>query len=240
MFEKYLFNFFDGMSDNYRAECIQSNSNTVFGIRYCTEAILSGKYGIPKIKAYHDTIPQKFITYSESSTSSDYSCGVSSFDEDLFLERIWKNADKYISTFSKFHCICEPDFSLKIGHPLAIQITNTYRNHALAFHMQSQGLKVMPTISWSSIESFDFCFDGHEKGGAVIVSTIGTLRDKRSAMFFRLGFEEMIKRISPDAVVIYGDTNESLLDWMPKQLHVRFVSHNRYQRARNHGRKRSI
>ena len=41
--------------------------------------------------------------------------------------------------------------------------------------MQSQGLKVMPTMSWSSIESFDFCFDGHEKGGAVIVSTIGTL-----------------------------------------------------------------
>lgn len=46
------------------------------------------------------------------------------------------------------------------------------------------------------------------------------------------------KRISPDAAVIYGDKNESLINWLPKQLHVSFVGHNRFLRARNHGRKR--
>lgn len=241
MIQKYLFPQFEDNSIDYRVQCTKNNRNSaVSGLGYCSEAICSGKYGIPKIKAYHDVIPERFITYSESSRSNEYSCGVSSFDDDFILDRVWRNADKYISTFSKFQCVCEPDFSLKLGYPLALQISNTFKNHALAFHMQNCGLKVMPTMSWSSTDSYDFCFDGHEKGGAVIVSTIGTLSDERCSLFFKLGFEEMLKRISPDAVVIYGDKNESLINWMPKQLHVSFVSHNRFLRARNHGRKRIV
>ena len=84
--------------------------------------------------------------------------------------------------------------------------------------------------------SYDFCFDGHSKGGAVIISTIGALKDERARMYFRLGFFEMLKRISPDAVILYGDTNDEILAWMPKQLDIHFHEHERYKRARNHGK----
>lgn len=241
MIQRYLFPLFEEDLNDYQVQCTNKSKNsTVSGLGYCSKAIYSRKYGIPKIKAYYDVIPDKFITYSESSKFNEYSCGVSSFDDDFILDRVWRNAGKYIPIFSKFQCVCEPDFSLKLGYPLALQISNKFKNHALAFYMQDCGLKVMPTISWSSTDSFDFCFDGYEKGGAVIVSTIGTLKDERSSLFFKLGFEEMIKRISPDAVVIYGDKSEHLINWMPKQLQISFVSHNRYLRARNHGRKRII
>ena len=102
--------------------------------------------------------------------------------------------------------------------------------------MQEQGIVILPSMSWSSTASYDFCFDGHSKGGAVLVSTIGTLRDERSRMYFRLGFVEMLKRISPDAVILYGDINEDILSWLPKQLDVHHFDHNRYKRARNHGK----
>ncbi len=241
MIQLNLFSHFEDTSNDKKIQSLNDiENNSIFGLRYCFDAIRSGKYGIPKIKAYHDTIPENFVTYSDHSTSKDFSCGIVSYDEDKVIERIWKKPDKYIPFFSKFQCVGEPDLSLKVKYPLAIQISNTFKNHALAFHMQEHGIKILPSMSWSSTESYEFCFDGHEKGGAVIVSTIGTLRDERSSMYFKLGFQEMLKHISPDAVVLYGDTNDRLNEWMPRQLHIINVKHNRFKRARNHGSKRSI
>ena len=238
-------NLFSPFADNTEISASQilvrqDTKGSAFGLGYCSGAIRSGKYGIPKLKAYHDAIPVNFITYSECTSTKEFSCGLASFDDDKSIERGWNNFDKYIHTFSKFQCVGEPDFSLKIEYPLAIQIGNTFRNHALAYKMQTSDIKVLPSPSWSSTESFEFCFDGYEKGGAVLISTIGTLGDERSRLYFRLGFEEMLKRISPDAVVLYGDINESLMNWLPKQLHVTHVEHNRFKRARKHGSKRSI
>lgn len=242
MIQLQLFQPFAYNADELEKQCLSNNQikGSVFGLGYCRGAIRSGKYGIPRIKAYWDEIPCNFVTYSESTSTKDYSCGLASFDDDKILERVWNNFDKYIPTFSKFMCVGEPDFSLKLEYPLAVQIANTYRNHALAFRMQESAIKVLPSPSWSSTESYEFCFDGYEKGGAVLISTIGTLRDERSSMYFRLGFEEMLKRLSPDAVVLYGDVNDSLMDGLPKQLHVSHVERNRFLRARSHGSKRCI
>lgn len=219
---------------------LRHNKDNVFGLQYCSNAIYAGKYGIPMIKSYVDEVPSNFITFSEIGTSSDYFSGVACFDKDRKLEALWNNPGRYIKTLSKFTCISEPDFSLKIGEPLAVQIANTYRNHAIAYYMQENALKVLPSMSWGNTESYDFCFDGHSKGGAVIVSTIGTLRDERSSMYFRCGFNEMLKRICPDHVVIYGDVNEQVKSILPDQLSVSYICHNRFKRARNYGSKRSI
>ena len=102
----------DGLEKQYPDKIHIKGS--VFGLGYCHGAIRSGKYGIPKIKAYHDSIPNSFVTYSESAITKDYSCGLASFDDDKILERVWNNLDKYCQTFSKFHCVGEPDFSLKL------------------------------------------------------------------------------------------------------------------------------
>ena len=242
MIQLELFEPFATYADGLKGQCQGDNriKGSMFGLGYCYGAMRSGKYGIPELKAYHDTIPENFVTYGECSTTKDYSCGLASFDDDKILERVWNNFDKYIPTFSKFQCVGEPDFSLKLEYPLAVQIANTYRNHALAYAMQEATIKVLPSPSWSSTESHEFCFDGYGRGGAVLISTIGTLRDERSSMYFKLGFEEMLRRLSPDAVVLYGDVNESLLEWLPKQLHISHVEHNRFVRARSHGSKRSI
>lgn len=242
MIQSQLFQPFAYSADELSKQCLSTKQikGSVFGLGYCHGAMRSGKYGIPKIKAYRDEIPSNFITYSESTSVKDYSCGLASFDDDIILERVWNNFDKYIPIFSKFICVGEPDFSLKIEYPLAVQIANVYRNHALGFKMQDSDIHVLPAPSWSTPVSYEFCFDGYEKGGAVLISTIGTLSDERSSMYFRLGFEEMLKRLSPDAVVLYGDVNESLMNWLPKQLHVSHVEHNRFLRARNHGIERRI
>lgn len=207
-----------------------------FGLEYCSNAFFCGKYGIPQLKPYTCTIPEQYTTFSEITPMGNPDCCVTGFDYDYVIDRLWIHPEHYVEGLSHYKCITEPDYSLKINHPLSVQIANTYRSHVIAYYMQEQGIVILPSMSWSSTASYDFCFDGHSKGGAVLVSTIGTLRDERARMYFRLGFVEMLKRISPDAVILYGDINEDILSWLPKQLDVHHFDHNRYKRARNHGK----
>lgn len=208
----------------------------IFGLQYCETAIRSGKYGIPLLESYKGEIPSTYTTFAEISSKTSLTDGITFFNEDYILERLWTKANRYVNKLSQFSCVTGPDFSLKIGEPLCVQIANVYRNHALAYYFQKQGVSVMPTVTWSDNESYDFCFDGYHKGGAVIVSTIGTLKDERSARYFKNGFFEMLRRISPDAVVIYGDHSEEMLAWMPKQLDIHYVQNERIKRVRQYGR----
>ncbi len=207
-----------------------------FGLEYCNDAIFSGKYGIPLLKSYIGPIPKDYTTFSEITETGNHSCCVTGFDYDFVIDRLWNHPEHYVEALSHYKCICEPDFSLKINNPLSVQIANTYRSHAVAYFMQEHGIDILPSMSWSSTRSYEFCFDGHYRGGAVMVSTIGTMKDERSRRYFRLGFSEMLKHISPDAVILYGDINESILSLMPKQLDVHHFDHNRFKRARNHGK----
>lgn len=65
---------------------------------------------------------------------------------------------------------------------------------------QSEGLTVIPAVGWSTEDSFEFCFDGIEKGSVVAVSTLGVRRVKDA---FMLGFRELCQRLEPEAVICY-------------------------------------
>ena len=212
----------------------------LFGLELCEGAIFSGKYGIPKIRPYSGVIPKQFIPFHDIFLCKDYSCGVLCFEYDNILDRIWYRPDHYFQTLSSFQCVCEPDFSLKIRNPLCLQIFNCYRRHALAYSMQNTGIDVIPSPSWSDIQSAEFCFDGYSKGGAVIVSTVGTLRDERSRYYFEYGFKMMLSRLSPDIVLMYGDVDDRIMALMPSQLDVRYYENPNFSRMRHYGRQRCI
>jgi len=67
--------------------------------------------------------------------------------------------------------------------------------------LQQQGIKVIPTVRWGDLTSFNFCFDGIEKGSIVAVSTIGV---KKQKSHFMLGYNEMLSRIKPSKIICYG------------------------------------
>lgn len=234
MIQLDLFNNYNNFTNETNSE--QSNSEfKEYILGNATKAIRSGKYDIPLLKPYNGVIPENFITIGEAKYSTDYTAGVACFDDDDVLLRFLKNPDRYIQYLKNHPCTAEPDFSMKIKDPLSCQIMSIYCAHVLASYMASKGIPIIPTMMWSDKRSFEFCFDGHSRGGVVLVSTIGTLRDERSRMYFKDGFFEMLKRISPETVILYGDINDMIMSWIPKSLDVRHVNHNRFNRARKNG-----
>ena len=86
--------------------------------------------------------------------------------------------------------------------PVSVQIHNTFRSRWCGAYLQSKGLTVIPTVYWGLPQSYWYCFDGIEKNSVVALSTLGVKKEKDFSM---QGYNEMLRRIEPKAVICYSD-----------------------------------
>ena len=93
--------------------------------------------------------------------------------------------------------------------PLAMQLYSTFMNGWCGAYWQYYGLTVIPTVSWSTVDSFEFCFSGIEKGSIVAVSTVGILKEET---LFMDGYYEMEDRIQPEYVYCLGKSFKGMKD----------------------------
>lgn len=170
-----------------------------------------GVYQIPQIQATHyDSC--EFIGFNYARSEKDKNNkGVHFFLDDYQFNRLWTNIDQYISLLSQFKYVLSPDFSMYTDFPKALQIYNHYRKHWIGAYLQEAGVNVIPTIAWSTPDSFEWCFDGEPKGGCVAVSSVGCMKSKKSKELFVLGYREMVKRLEPTQIVFYGSVPDECI-----------------------------
>ena len=87
-----------------------------------------------------------------------------------------------------------------------LQLYNVFRNRWCGAYWASQGLRVVPTVNWGDGTTFDFCFEGIEKGSVVAVSTyMASAHDNRCDQkeWFLAGCREMLRRIEPEEIICY-------------------------------------
>ncbi|MCM1509078.1 MAG: DUF4417 domain-containing protein, partial [Ruminococcus flavefaciens] len=163
-----------------------------------------GEYDIPSLFPENIAV-NDFIGFNYAKTCKNpQSKGVHFFIDDYQFSRLWTNPDAYLNMLRKFRCVCTPDFSTYTDFPKAIQIYNHYRKHWLGAYWQQNGITVIPTVSWSDTDSFDWCFDGEPVGGTVAVSSVGTQLSKESRKLFLNGYQEMLQRLKPATILFYG------------------------------------
>ncbi len=130
------------------------------------------------------------------------------YTDDYRLEALWTRRESYRDLFAKqqWDGLIVPDFSLWADDPMAEQIWNVYRSRALARMWQDVGVSVAPNLSWSTKASYEFCFEGIPQACPVAFCQARTIRaTERDAFMDGLG--EAVNRISPRAVVLYGNAS---------------------------------
>lgn len=170
----------------------------------------NNKWGIPELELFKkeefdlnkiETIPFNYVK-----TTKDLSNKlVHFFIDDYQFERLWNNPEKYINMLKKAKYVLTPDFSLYNDMDLAIQLYNTYKNRWVGAYLQSEGIKVIPTVSWSTEESYDFCFKGIEEGNVVAIATYGIKQSEETKKLFYKGYKEMKRRVKPSVILCYGE-----------------------------------
>lgn len=58
------------------------------------------------------------------------------------------------------------------------------------------------------VKGFEWCFDGEPIGSTVAVSSVGTQVNKEAGRLFKAGYEEMLRRLRPKEIIMYGSIPE--------------------------------
>lgn len=161
------------------------------------------EYAMPLIKKIN-VYPSSLIGFNYAKTSKKHDNGVHFYLDDYQFERVWNQPERYLDILRKFNFVFTPDFSLYMDMPMPLQIYNIYRSRLLGAYWQRKGINVVPTISWSGENSYNFAFSGVEQGGVITVSTVGVARNKEATQNWINGMHEMIKQIKPKTILVYG------------------------------------
>lgn len=165
----------------------------------------SGKYDFPIIKKQDIDINQiSFLSFVDAKRNDEENKDktIHFFTYDWKFEKVYENAEEELEKLSQYYAVLSPDFSMFTNMPLALQIESVFKNRWCGAYWQKQGIKVIPTVSWGDERTFDFCFDGIEKGSVVCVCTYYRENCEEE---FMLGYNEMLKRIKPSAVLCYDE-----------------------------------
>lgn len=182
-----------------------------------TGAEFDGKYQIPIIPPCRfDYMPEDSIDFEESfnrKVKGHRKKNVNFYVEDAKFLKLWNNTDKYLEHLKCFHSVTMPDFSIATGSngmPFALNIYNKYRNHALAWYLHVNDIKVIPSVGIADKESYNWCFDGYPRNSVLSVCTNGRVKNKAARLEFCEGFKVMCDRLEPTKIVIVGRIPDEL------------------------------
>lgn len=164
----------------------------------------SNSWGIPDLPAA-TTVPTRLIAYNDRWKVDHPAPGdaVHFFLDDYRFETMWTKPQRGLSRVMRAGLALTPDFSLWREMPLAMQLWQVYRSRWCGAWMRSNGVEVIPTVSWSTRESFDFAFAGIADESIVAVSSVG-VRGEDAEKAYRRGIYTMLYTIEPAMVLVYG------------------------------------
>jgi hypothetical protein len=147
--------------------------------------------------------PTDLVAWSDSSKPNP-DAALHFFADDYRFESLWDLPERYIARIGSFGAALTPDYSLYTDMPFPVQIWNVYRSRALGHYWSQRGISVIPTLQWSTPESYEFAFHGLPSESTVAVSTIGVRGNQIAGALWRQGMQAAIAACNPKLVIVYG------------------------------------
>lgn len=194
----------DFTTDDIFKENERHRTNDAYNLDIIDFNTLSNDFWQMPIINNDNCIPSDLIGFNYAKSSDNKNTGIHFYLDDYQFERLWNNPQEYIEILKQYECILSPDFSLYLDMPIPMKIWNIYRSRQIGQYYQSQGIKVIPTLSWAEKKTFEFAFKGIPKGSIVSVSTIGVKRNKEAFQIWKDGMDAMINEIQPSTILVYG------------------------------------
>lgn len=160
-------------------------------------------YEMPTLKACN-IIPTSLVSFNAALTAKDHNQCVHFFIDDYQFERIWNLPDRYVECLRQFQCVIAPDFSQYTDMPYPQRMWNNYRGKFIGAWLQSQGVTVIPNVTWSLPDSYEYCFDGIPQQSVIAINSTGAARYGLTRFLWLKGYREALSRLRPHAIIRYG------------------------------------
>ena len=164
------------------------------------------EYGFPIVKSSEGMNIQELIPFHmcKKKLVRDKDKTVHFFLDDYKFEVLWSNPTKCLEILKYYGQCISPTYSIWEMQPYALNLYNMYRSRWVTRYLQENDIKVLVDVRWADKSSYDYCFSGIERHSPVIVNTVGTKLKANRQMFID-GFEEMIVRLEPSELYVYGE-----------------------------------
>ena len=169
-----------------------------------------GKYGMPLIKKQKIDLDKiELWNYTKTKLNDDENRyrTIHFFTYDWLFDNVYEKPEVALEKLDQYYALLTPDFSLYMDMPLALQIYSIFKSRWCGAYWQKLGKTVIPTIEWGDERSFEFCFDGIEKGSTVAISTYN--RENYDDIFMS-GYNKMLEIIQPEQIICYGEPFEKM------------------------------
>lgn len=191
----------------------------VFNLYMVENVRLVGNLEMPYISKYSGPIPTK-ITNCNASKLNPAEYFIHFYLFDYYFDNkngLWygsqresSNVKKLVDKLILYQGVIAPDYSIYVDMPLIMQLWNIYRVRAVHTWLTSLGINCIFNIRWGDYRTYDVAFFGIEKHSTLAVGSHGLIKNILQRHVFITGFVEMIRRLEPENLVIYGPYTEEM------------------------------
>jgi len=166
---------------------------------------LVGKYEMPEVKAYTGEIPIALTPYSMKDTGNTHGALHFYIDDYRFTGMyMWGHLSQFTEKVTPYKMVIAPDFSVYLDQSLALNLFQLYQNRFVSAYWQSEGLQVIPSVSWGNADSFEYCFDGLPQNSVLSIGGVGNSHHASMLQLWEYGVNLTIEQLHPKALIMYG------------------------------------
>lgn len=178
---------------------------------YYAGATFMGDFEMPVLKGTTE-VPNELIRFSDSKSKShdNPEAWVAPYEHDTKLECMWRNAFKYEKELLTHPGIISWDFSMYRNMPFSLQLWNCFRGRLLGSLHERLGGTCIPNIRPSDTRTLAFALDGITPETTIAMGTAGNLKSSDDRAIFELYTNEIVRRLHPTNIVVYGDAPEHI------------------------------
>ena len=150
---------------------------------------------------------------------------------------IWHDYNFTLKVLQHFAGAITPDFSTYQDFPDPLKRYNTYRMRVYGIWLGRNRIPVINNVRWGTAETYSYCWEGIPSNSIVAIGTVGgSPRKLRDRHRFEDGLKEMINRLHPTTILVYGSSNylcfENIKDEGVNVIHYPSETAEIYERGR--------
>lgn len=204
-------------------------SKDIFGAYITNKSYYCGKFDLSYVQCNTSIFPDYLCLYSELKnyhrTKKTCICfyeydekydGFNGLYNAIIFQRK-ERLNEYKKRFSGINFFISPDYSMFGDMPIWLQIFNLEKSRIVSIWLTLElSAIVIPNITFSNENSFDYCFDGIAKESVVAISLKGSSNPGQNHDLTIKAIKQTVDIIKPRAIIVYSVAKDEATTFMVK------------------------
>ena len=178
---------------------------------FMTKGALYSNNDIPYCPTTAKTVPKGLIGFDETKQIPHPEFFVHFYMDDYKFDGergIWRRPQTALDRLRQYAGVITPDFSPYQDMPEPLKIYNVFRSRTFGYWLAAEGVSVINNVRWGTSETYRYCFDGLPRDSILAIGTVASgLRNLYDRRRFENGLAEMVDRLYPHTIIVYGSAN---------------------------------